>query len=85
MSYKQLFDLSGKVALATGASRGIGESIAKILAEYGAEVIVTSCKIEGCQAVADAILVNSGKAQAITSNEKMLERVNSTLPLRHAT
>ena len=37
-----LFDLSGKIALVSGASRGIGESIAKLLAEQGAHIIVSS-------------------------------------------
>ena len=41
-----LFDLSGKIALVSGASRGIGESIARIFAEQGAHVIVSSRKIE---------------------------------------
>lgn len=60
-----LFDLTGKVALVTGASRGIGESVAKLLAEQGAHVIVSSRKIEGCQAVVDQITAAGGSAQAI--------------------
>ncbi len=59
-----LFDLTGKLALVTGASRGIGEEIAKLLAEQGAHVIVSSRKIDGCQAVADAINEAGGSAEA---------------------
>jgi len=59
-----LFDLSGRIALITGASRGIGESIARLLAEQGAHVIVSSRKIEGCQVVADAIVAAGGSAEA---------------------
>ena len=60
-----LFDLTGKIALVTGASRGIGESIAKLLAEQGAHVIVSSRKIDGCQTVADAITAAGGSAEAL--------------------
>ncbi len=60
----RLFDLSGKIALITGASRGIGEAIARLLAEQGAHVIVSSRKIEGCQAVADSVIESGGSAEA---------------------
>ena len=44
MQKTQLFDLDGKIALVTGASRGIGEAIARLLAQQGAHVIVSSRK-----------------------------------------
>lgn len=59
-----LFDLTSKIALVTGASRGIGEAIARLLASQGAEVIISSRKQEDCQAVADSINAEGGKASA---------------------
>jgi NAD(P)-dependent dehydrogenase (short-subunit alcohol dehydrogenase family) len=59
------FDLTGRVALVSGASRGIGEAIAMALAQYGAEVVVSSRKLEGCEAVAEQIRAAGGKARAI--------------------
>ena len=56
------FNLDGRIALVAGASRGIGEAIARRLADYGAHVLVTSRRIDGCQAVADAIRAAGGKA-----------------------
>lgn len=65
---KDLFDLTGKLALVSGASRGIGEEVAKTLAGYGAHVIVSSRKIDDCQKVADAIIADGGKAEAFACN-----------------
>ena len=60
-----LFDLSGKTALVSGASRGIGESIARLLAGQGAHVVCTSRKLEACEAVATSIRAEGGSAQAL--------------------
>jgi NAD(P)-dependent dehydrogenase (short-subunit alcohol dehydrogenase family) len=74
---KDIFNLDGKVAVVTGASRGIGEAIAKLLAEYGAHVIVTSRKLEGCQEVVDAIQANGNSAEAIACNICSLDDINT--------
>jgi len=60
-----LFDLSGRIALVTGASRGIGEAIARLLAQHGAEVVVSSRKLDSCEAVAAQIREGGGKAHAL--------------------
>lgn len=74
----QLFDLSGRVALVSGASRGIGEAIAKLLAEQGAHVIVTSRKLEGCEHVAEAIRAAGGSAEAMACHIGELEQIEAT-------
>jgi NAD(P)-dependent dehydrogenase (short-subunit alcohol dehydrogenase family) len=74
---KDLFDLSGKTALITGASRGIGEAIAHLLAHYGAHVVCTSRKIEGCQAVADAINAEGLSAQAAAMHIGDIEAIDN--------
>ena len=68
------FDLSGRVALVTGASRGIGESIVRTLAAAGARVIVSSRKLDACEAVAASICEAGGEAAALGLIDRMRER-----------
>lgn len=58
-TYKDRFDLTGKVAIVTGASRGIGESMARGLAEFGAKVVIASRKQEDVDLVATS-MINEG-------------------------
>ena len=71
----KLFDLTGKIALVSGASRGIGEEIAKLLAEQGAHVIVSSRKLDDCSAVANAIRDADGSAEAFACHVGTMEQI----------
>ncbi|WP_426416169.1 SDR family oxidoreductase [Aestuariirhabdus sp. LZHN29] len=73
----QLFDLTGKIALVTGASRGIGEEIAKLLAEQGAHVIVSSRKVDDCQKVVDGIKASGHSAEALACHVGSMEEISA--------
>jgi NAD(P)-dependent dehydrogenase (short-subunit alcohol dehydrogenase family) len=68
MNDKQIFDLSGKVALITGASRGIGEAIALAYAQAGARVVLTSRKQADLDGVAQRIRESGGEALALAAH-----------------
>ena len=61
---ESLFDLGGRTAVVSGASRGIGEAIARLLAAHGAHVVCTSRKVESCEEVAASIRAVGGSAEA---------------------
>jgi NAD(P)-dependent dehydrogenase (short-subunit alcohol dehydrogenase family) len=65
MTCPRLFDLTGKVAIVTGSSRGIGLAIAAALAEHGAKIVISSRKQDACDEVAHAINAQHGDGRAI--------------------
>ena len=72
-----LFQLDGKVALITGASKGIGEAMARGLAEFGAKVVVSSRKQEAVDAVAEAFRADGLEAIGIAANMGNIEQVHA--------
>ncbi len=78
-----MFDLTGKVALITGSSRGIGQAIAVQMARHGARVVISSRKPESCAAVAAQITAAGGTAMAhachVGHKEQLQGLVDATL------
>ncbi len=60
-----LFDLTGKTAIVTGSSKGIGRAIAERLAEHGAKVVISSRRQAACEEVAAGIRARGGQAAVI--------------------
>ena len=63
-----LFDFTGKFALVTGGSRGLGYQMVKAFAERGADVIIASRKLENCETVAEEVRALGRKALAVSAH-----------------
>jgi len=64
----ELFDLTGKIALITGGSRGLGLQMVRAFARRGADVIVASRKLDACETAADEVRALGRRAMAISAN-----------------
>jgi dehydrogenase/reductase SDR family member 4 len=82
-SYHRQFDLTDRVAIITGASKGIGAAMARGLAEFGAKVVVSSRNQEAVDAVAAAIRATGGEAIGVACHvgkeEQLAALVQATL------
>jgi len=77
MSKTNLFDLDGKIAFVSGASRGIGAAIAQLLAQQGAHVIVSSRRLESCETVVEQITAAGGKATAMACHIGEMQQIEA--------
>ena len=80
-----LFDLTGKVALLTGASKGMGRAMAEALAMHGAQVMLSSRKLDQCEIAATAINERCGevRAHAFACNAGYKEQLQSLVDATH--
>ena len=82
---KAVFDLTGKVAVITGASKGIGEDMARLFARFGAKVVVSSRRQETLDQLADDIRAQGGDATGIAAHTGDMEQLRQLVDKTIAT
>lgn len=80
-----LFDMTGKIAVVTGGSRGIGRAISLQLAAHGAKVVVSSRKLDACEQVVKEIEAQGGTAVARTCHIAHKEQLQALVDFTHDT
>jgi NAD(P)-dependent dehydrogenase (short-subunit alcohol dehydrogenase family) len=84
MPIDPLFDFTGKVALVTGGSRGLGYQMVKAFAERGADVVVASRKLDACEAVAEECRALGRKALAVSVHAGRWDEIDRLIDAAYA-
>ena len=84
MSSADLFDLSGKVALVTGGSRGLGLQMVRAFARAGADVIIASRKLDACEAVAEEVRAMGRRALAVAVHAAKWPEIDALIEAAYA-
>jgi len=78
------FDLSGKIALVTGGSRGLGLQIVRAFAEAGADVIIVSRKLDACEAAAEEVRRFGRRAMALSAHVGKWDQIDALIAAAYA-
>ena len=84
MGNADLFDLSGKVVLVTGGSRGLGLQMVRAFARAGADVIIASRKLEACEAVAEEVRAMGRRALAVAVHAAKWPEIDALIDAAYA-
>jgi NAD(P)-dependent dehydrogenase (short-subunit alcohol dehydrogenase family) len=79
-----LFDLTGKVALVTGGSRGLGLQMVRAFAAHGADVVITSRKLDACEAAADEVRALGRRALAVSCHVGYWDQIDALVEAAYA-
>jgi NAD(P)-dependent dehydrogenase (short-subunit alcohol dehydrogenase family) len=79
-----LFDLTGKVALVTGGSRGLGLQMVRAFSDHGADVIVVSRKLDACEAAADDVRAKGRRALALSAHVGRWDEIDRMIEAAYA-